>query len=431
MFKKLLTLSLICALILVAANSVNAPVKAQGAKIVWNSYMSDSPQPRGYAEQLAKMWNDKHPDLQVEQNIISHEDFKQAIRTYLVADPAPDVLDWFAGNRARFFIDKGLIADFSDVWQKEGWDKVYPSGFKALATVGDKQYFLPNSYYWWALYFRKSILKDAGVEAPKTWDDLINVCKALNGKGIIPLTIGTKAPWPAAAWFDYIDMRLNGPEFHINLMLLKEKYDDPRVKAVFMKWKELFDNKCFIENSAANDWGPAVTPLVQGKAAMYLMGGFITDTYDPAAKGTPAEGDLDFVRFPIIDPKIKIGEDAPTDGQFIAAKGANIDGAKQFIAWLGSKEVGQLQTDLLGRLPVRTDVSTEKFTAAQKQGIALVQGADYVAQFYDRDTTPEMAEVGLNAFASFFADQSEKNIDALLKTLEENRARLAAEQAKQ
>jgi multiple sugar transport system substrate-binding protein/raffinose/stachyose/melibiose transport system substrate-binding protein len=198
-----------------------------------------------------------------------------------------------------------------------------------------------------------------------------------------------------------------------------------------MKWKELFDNKCFIENSAALAWQDAVTPFVQGKAAMYLMGGFITDTYDPAAKGTPAEGDLDFVRFPIIDPKMPVGEDAPTDGQFIAAKAANLDGAKKFMAWLGSLEVQQLQTDLLGRLPTRTDVKTDKFTPAQQQGIKLVQTADYVAQFYDRDTTPEMAEVGLNAFASFFADQSEKNVDALLKTLEENRARLAAEQASQ
>jgi multiple sugar transport system substrate-binding protein/raffinose/stachyose/melibiose transport system substrate-binding protein len=178
-------------------------------------------------------------------------------------------------------------------------------------------------------------------------------------------------------------------------------------------------------------WQDAVTPLIQGKAAMYLMGGFITDTYDAAAKGTPAEGDLDFVRFPVIDPKMKIGEDAPTDGQFIAAKAGNLDGAKQFLTWLGSKEVQQLQSDLLGRLPVRTDVSTEKFTAAQRQGIELVQKADYVAQFYDRDTTPEMAEVGLNAFASFFADQSEANIDKLIKTLEEARARLAAEQANQ
>jgi multiple sugar transport system substrate-binding protein/raffinose/stachyose/melibiose transport system substrate-binding protein len=424
--------SAIVLLIAVALMVINVPGRTVAqAKIVYNSYSSD-PTPRAFVEKLVKTFNEKNSDVQVELNIVNHEDFKQAIRTYLVAQPAPDVLDWFAGNRARFFIDRGLIADFSDVWQAETLDDSYFPGFKALASVDDKQYFLPNNYYWWALYFRPSILAKAGVEAPKTWDDLLNTCKKLNEMGVTPIAIGTKGPWTAAAWFDYINMRTNGPQFHVDLMLLKEKYTDERVKKAFMNWKQLFDNNCFLKNSAALEWGDAVTPLAKGEAGMYLMGGFITDTWKIAA-GDNAElaADLDFVRFPIIDPAMPIGEDAPTDGVFLAANAGNIDGAKKFLAFLASKEVAQMGVDELGRLPVRNDVDTSKFTDAQKKGVALIQGADYVAQFYDRDTTPEMAEVGLNGFASFFADPSEANIDKILATLEETRERLAKEQANQ
>jgi len=431
MSKKLLTLMVVMALIVVgfAAATRPAPVIAQAGEVTFNSNASD-PTPRAFMEKIVGLWNEQNPDSPVTLNTINNEDFKQAIRTYLLASPAPDVLTWFAGNRAAFFIQRGLIADFADVWESEGWDDVYPAGFKALASYEDKPYFLPSNYYWWALYFRSSILKDAGLEAPQTWEDLMTACKTLNEKGITPIAIGTKGPWTAAAWFDYINMRLNGPEFHVNLMQLKESYTDPRVKATFMKWKELFDNKCIMENSAALDWNEAVTPFVQGKAAMYLMGGFITDTYNGAAAGTAAEGDLDFTRFPIIDPAMPIGEDAPTDGYFIAAKAANLEGAKAFLAFLGSKEIVQLGVDEMDRLPTRTDVSTEKFNDAQKKGIELIQAADYVAQFYDRDTTPEMAEKGLNAFASFFADPSEANIDKLLAELEETRARLHEEEMK-
>ncbi|MGV2435174.1 MAG UNVERIFIED_CONTAM: hypothetical protein LVT10_10120 [Anaerolineae bacterium] len=46
-------------------------------------------------------------------------------------------------------------------------------------------------------------------------------CDALNAIGITPITVGTRYRWTAAAWFDYINMRTNGPEFHIDLMLLK------------------------------------------------------------------------------------------------------------------------------------------------------------------------------------------------------------------
>ncbi len=430
MQKRLFTLVTLIALVFAAISfSAGRTALAQSKPIVYNSNASD-PVPRAFDEKLVKAWNDAHPDMQVKHSIVEHEAFKQAIRAYLVADPAPDVLTWFAGNRARFFIDKGLIADISDLWKSEGWDKAYAPGFKALATVGDKQYFVANNYYWWALYFRPSILKANGLEAPKTFDDMFKACDVLNAKGITPITIGSNQPWTTAAWFDYLDMRINGPEFHINLMLLKEKYSDERVKKVFTVWKQFFDHKCFNTDAAALKWQDAVTPLVQGKAAMYLMGAFINDTYQTAVKDANGDPkDLDFVRFPIYDAKVEIGEDAPTDGWFLSAKAGNLDGAKKFLAYLGSKEVVQMAIDdpTLSRLPVRTDVDTSKFNDAQKKGVNLIQSADYVAQFYDRDTTPPMAEVGLNVFGGFYSDYGKTDIDGMMKTLEDARARIAAE----
>src|SRR5574341_1717920 len=98
--------ALLSALVLLAV----APVIAQDNTITYNSYQSD-PEPRALDEQVVAMWNEAHPDEPVAHSIIAHEDFKQALRAYLTAEPSPDVLTWFAGNRARFFIDRGLIAD--------------------------------------------------------------------------------------------------------------------------------------------------------------------------------------------------------------------------------------------------------------------------------------------------------------------------------
>ena len=38
-----------------------------------------------------------------------------------------------------------------------------------------------------------------------------------------------------------------------------------------------------------------------------------------------------------------------------------------------------------------------KATAPTQKGIKLIQSADFIAQFYDRDTTPPMAEAGMDA----------------------------------
>jgi len=188
---------------------------------------------------------------EVIHSIVAHEDYKQAIRAYLTASQAPDVLTWFAGNRARFFIDKGLIMDISDVWEEAGWYEDYSKGFQAMSSVDSKQYFLPSAWYWWAVYYRPSVFEKHGIEIPETWDEFMDVCATFKSKDITPITIGTKYRWTAAAWFDYLNMRVNGPDFHINLLLGKEKYTDPRVKKVFTDyWQPLIDKGYFIDDPA-------------------------------------------------------------------------------------------------------------------------------------------------------------------------------------
>jgi ABC-type glycerol-3-phosphate transport system substrate-binding protein len=267
--------------------------------VIYNSYMSD-PAPREADAMQVEMFMEANPDLEVVHSTVAHEDFKQAIRAYLTASTPPDVMTWFAGNRARFFIDRGLIMDISDVWESEGWMEDYPAGFKAMSSVDDKQYFVPASWYWWAVYYRKDIFDDLGLEPPETWDEFLQVCETLKSNGIAPIAIGTKYRWTAAAWFDYLNMRVNGPEFHINLMLGKESYDDPGVLKVFTDyWAPLIENGYFIDDPAAYSWSEAIPFMVDGEAAMYLMGDFLRDNY-------PAEevDKLDFFRFPIIDPAV-------------------------------------------------------------------------------------------------------------------------------
>ncbi len=393
---------------------VEKEVQVEKQIVIYNSYMSD-PEPREADAELVQMFEENNPNIDVVHSTVAHEDFKQAIRAYLTASTPPDVMTWFAGNRARFFIDRGLIMDISDVWEEEGWNESYPKGFRALSTVDGKQYFVPASWYWWAVYYRKDIFEEYDLEPPETWDEFLEICETLKSNGVTPLTIGTKYRWTAAAWFDYLNMRVNGPQFHIDLMLGKEAYDDPRVKTVFTDyWQPLIENDYFIEDPAAYSWSEALQFLSNGDAAMYLMGDFLRDSYPEEE-----EEKLDFFRFPIIDPEVPIGEDAPTDGFFMAANAQHPETGKQLLAFMGSAEAQQYFAEKLGRLSTNKEVDTSVFDAVQQKGLELIDGADYVAQFYDRDTTPEMADEGMNGFMEFWDNPG--SIDDILSRLESER----------
>jgi multiple sugar transport system substrate-binding protein/raffinose/stachyose/melibiose transport system substrate-binding protein len=127
------------------------------------------------------------------------------------------------------------------------------------------------------------------------------------------------------------------------------------------------------------------------------MGDFVRDSFPDEL-----EDDLDFFQFPVIDPSVPIGEDAPTDGYFIAADAQHPEEAKALLGFLGSVEMQQYFAEKLGRLSTHSGVDTSVFSPQQQKGIAMMQTADYVAQFYDRDTTPEMADEGMNGFMEFW-----------------------------
>ena len=393
---------------------------AQNGVLNYNSNQSD-PEPKRVDEMLVQMFMDANPDIEMEHTQVDHEGFKQAIRTYFASDNPPEVMTWFAGNRMRFFGSRDVLLDISDVWEDEGWNDVYPKGFQASSQHDGKSVFVPTAYYWWGVYFRKDVFDDLGLGQPESWEDLLNTCDVLRENGYVPFTIGSKFLWTTGGWFDYLNMRVNGPQFHTELTDGTIPYTDERVRNVFTYWEELLDHDCFIENPSAYSWQEGAEFMIkeQPDAAMYLIGDFIRDLYPDDRE----EAELDFFRFPIIDPSLPVGEDAPTDGYFASAEGADPELAKRYLAFMGSKEAQELIAKELGRIAPRNDIDTSLYPAYVQKGLdEIINKADVIMQFYDRDTTPEMAAEGMNGFVEFMANPN--RIDRILQKLERERSKI-------
>lgn len=388
---------------------------AFAGEITINSDHSD-PVPKKAMEELIADFQKANPDVTVKWNNFDHEGFKSAIRNFLTAD-APDVVAWYAGNRMEPFVKAGLFEDVTDLWTANGLEEQLKSASPSM-TIDGKKWGVPYTYYQWGIYYRKDIFQQQSITPPKTWDELLAASKKLKDAGITPFTIGTKALWPTAGWFDYLDLRINGYDFHMELTSGKVPYTDPRVKAVFEKWAELVKPGYFIENHAAIDWQDAVPQLVQGKAAMYLMGNFAVATFK---NGGLKEEQIGFLPFPEITAGIPVAEEAPTDTFHIPKGAKNKDDAKKFLAYVASPEAQSKMNATLGQLPVnnKAEKPTDPFLLA---GFEMLSKATAIAQFYDRDAQAEMAKVGMEGFQEFMVKPDK--IDAILARLEKVRARV-------
>ena len=136
----------------------------------------------------------------------------------------------------RYYAAKGLVAPLDDVWDKLGADN-FGQGIQKASTGDDgKKYFVPNYNYPWAIFYRKSVWQQKGYQVPTTWDDFKKLCAQMKKDGMIPISFGDKDGWPAMGTFDYLNMRLNGYQFHVDLMAHKQSWDTKQVKDVFDTW---------------------------------------------------------------------------------------------------------------------------------------------------------------------------------------------------
>ncbi|MEM9107528.1 MAG: extracellular solute-binding protein, partial [Pseudomonadota bacterium] len=334
---------------------------------------------------------------------------------FLVSD-APDLITWNAGNRMKVFVDLGLFENVSDVWETEGLYEDMPAVVGA-SSVDGKQYGVPYAYYAWGFYYRKDLFEKAGItETPTNWEEFLEIGAQLNAAGITPVTIGTKNLWPAAGWFDFLNLRINGVEFHADLMDGKVAYTDDRVKAVFEKWAELVEADFFVENHPAYSFQEALPFMNQGDAAMYLLAPFIVSMFPEDVRK-----EVEWFPFPIIDPAVGIYEDAPTDSFHIPVNAKNKDDARLFLAFAAQADVQTRTAATLDMLPPNVNASVKDDRFAQG-GFGQLSQASGIMQFYDRDTDPALAKVGMQGFQEFL--QNPERIDQILERIEAERARI-------
>jgi multiple sugar transport system substrate-binding protein len=126
---------------------------------------------------------------------IQWANFTQTFASAIASKTGPAVSTG-GGFQAFQFADQGAIAyadHVIDEFKKDGtYDDFLPDQIEAMKT--DKGYaavpWQLDHRVWW---YRKSLLDQAGVAVPTTWDELLNACKTLASKGLFGYGTGAGA----------------------------------------------------------------------------------------------------------------------------------------------------------------------------------------------------------------------------------------------
>ncbi|PVU83867.1 ABC transporter substrate-binding protein [Cellulomonas sp. WB94] len=356
--------------------SGQTPTADASGPLILQSRFTDAE--KGGIEELVKNFNALGQGT-VQLNSIPTQTFNSQLPTYLTGSKPPDVYTWYAGQATRDFADQNLLLDLSDVWSQHLTN--LPAALRSLSQTADgKEVFIPTGYYWWGVYYFKSDFEKLGVTPPKTWDEFVQVAQKIKAQGVNPLTMGlSDNAWLASAWFDYLDLRINGGQFHIDLLSGKEKYDSPKVKAVLTELAKVLPY--FDPSILGLSHNQAMSDFAQGRSAMYLLGAW-------AEPSVPQDrrDDLAFFQFPIIDPSVPIAEEGPTDGLIASVRTDKPALTNRFLAYVASADAqSALMKGQEGTALAANPEATQALDPLAQQGKAMLESAAQVTQFYNRD----------------------------------------------
>ncbi|MGW1466715.1 ABC transporter substrate-binding protein [Streptomyces sp. NPDC001493] len=330
-------------------------------------------------KQLVATFN-KSSKVKVVLDTIPGADYQAKLQTIINSKQAPDVFFNWGGGSIKPFVDAGLLLPLDDFIAKDPGlkDNFLPSVFNSTVVDG-KAYGVPMRGTQPVLMFNNSkVLKENGLAAPKTWDELLNAVKVLKSKGVTPIALGGGDKWPTLMWFEYLFDRVAGPELvQSALKGDKDVWASADGKAALTKLKELIDAGAFGTNfdSVKFTDGGSPTLLATGKAAFELMGSWEYSTLQDSQPDF-AKSDLDYSAFPSIDG----GKGAPTDivgntNNFysVLKKTKHPEEVAEFLKLMYSDQFVKAQLSI-GNLPTTTNTEAQLDTAANP---------DYVRFQYD------------------------------------------------
>ncbi|WP_159651648.1 ABC transporter substrate-binding protein [Vibrio atypicus] len=276
----------------------------------------------------------------------------------------------------------GFLTTLDQTAKQEQWDSILPSVVTKVMKFDGEYVAVPVNVHrvnW--LWANPEVLKKSGVELPTTLDEFFAAADKIKAAGFIPLAHGGQ-PWQDATVFEAVALDVLGSEDYNKAFvdLDMDVLSGDKMVEVFTKFKKVRD---YIDaNSPGRDWNVATSMVINGEAAMQIMGDWAKGEFTAAGK-VPGK---DYICAP-----------APgTDGQFTF----NIDSFAFFE--LSDKENQKAQQDLAktiltkdfqevfnlnkGSIPVRLDMDMSKFDQC-----ALDSMATFKASAKSGDLVPSMA----------------------------------------
>ena len=311
-------------------------------------------------QQLTALYTKANAKTSFKATYAPVDQVQTSVRAQLGAGNAPDVHVLYPGNGSSMAMvqvaQAGLLADLSG----QPWTKFIPDTFKPAFDYKGKTYlFSAGSSVIGAIY-NKKVFQQTGVEPPKTWSELLDVCAKIKKAGKIPIALGAQTPW--------VTQLITYALVPSTVYAKDPTFDDQQLagKTTFAQsgWRDAMDMYLELQSRGFFNPSPLGTTFEQqtsmvatGKAAMAVQVSAVLSGFRDAA--TSAD-DIAMFPFPGADDAAQLRIPAGiVVGLGVSARAKEADTAKQFIEFLGKPENINRWAQAVAAIPLKRDSSSK------------------------------------------------------------------------
>ncbi|WP_329498486.1 ABC transporter substrate-binding protein [Kitasatospora herbaricolor] len=279
------------------------------------------------SDNLEKSWADFSKCTGIKISYEGSNDFESQLPVRVTGGNAPDFAIIPQPGLLAQMVKTGKVVKppAGTVANEDKWSPVW----KTYGSVNGTFYAAPMSANMKSLvWYSPKTFKDAGIEVPKTWADLMAASdKLAKAGGAKPwcggIGSGTATGWPATDWLEEIVLGSYGGEVYDQWVEHKVKFSDEKITTAMQTLAGWMQNPAWVNGGigdvksiATTTFQDAGAPILAGKCAMLQQASFYEAQWPKGTK-VAADGDVFAFHLPAVNPAVP--NPVEGGGEFLAA----------------------------------------------------------------------------------------------------------------
>jgi alpha-glucoside transport system substrate-binding protein len=239
-------------------------------------------------------FKEKCPDVTVKYNPAG-DNIVTVLATAVQGGNPPDLATIAQPGTIKEYAERGEIKPID--FAKDTITQNYSQSNVDLGTFEGKLYsFLFKGANKSTVWYNVPAFEDAGVQAPKTWDEFLAAAQTIKQSGVPAYSIGGADGWTLTDLFENIYIRMAGPEKYDQLATHDIPWTDQSVKDALTEMAKIFSDTDNIfggkQGALQTDFPTSVTNAFAdpSKAAMVIEADFVEGEILNSTKAKPETG---------------------------------------------------------------------------------------------------------------------------------------------